>query len=75
MLTPSFTEQSDRNVFPVKAVHLRKKVMFAEVFLEKPLVVVSERQSRLKRKSFHSDFSTDFDTPFINDLCRSNRIK
>lgn len=50
--------------------------MFAEVYLEKPLVVVvSERQSRLKRNSFHSDFSTDFDTPFINDLRRSNRIK
>jgi len=50
-------------------------VVFAEVFLEMPLVLLSESQSRLKSKSFCYDCSTDFDTPFINDLHRSSRIK
>lgn len=48
--------------------------MFAEVYLEKPLVL-SESQSRLKCKTFCSDFSSDFDTPFINDHHRSSKIK
>lgn len=49
--------------------------MFAEVCLEKPLVLLSESQSGLNHKSFHSNFKTDFDTPFIYELHRNSRVK
>lgn len=74
MLKPFFTEPSNLNVFSsVSSLHEKEGHVCRS--LEESLVLLSESQSRLKHKSFHSDFSTDIDTPFINDLHRSSRIK